>query len=365
MRQRKVFGAALILFTMFVLFQSYSCKAIGSNANVNNIESQPQATTNNQEEEVTQEDKEIVIGLSLPSTISTRWLKEKELMEAYAKEKGVTLISRVAQEDAEQQAAQVDELLNENIDILILAPVDAVAAASSVEKAHALGKKVIAYDRIILNTDLDLYVTFDSIEVGKIQGAYLAETVPEGNYLILSGDPGDYNSTFLKQGAMKYIDPLISEGKVSIVTEQAIKNWDPEYAYQIVKNVLETTENNVDAILAPNDSTAAGVIQALSEQGLAGKIPVTGQDAEIAALQRIVEGTQSMTVFKDPERISQEAIDAAIALVEGKKVVTNGAISNKKMYVPSILLPSYLVTKDNIEEVLINQGYFKKEDIYQ
>lgn len=310
--------------------------------------------------------KKIVIGISLPTQREERWVRDKETMESYAKEKGVTLKVQVADTDTAQQASQVENLISQGVDVLILAPADAEAAAQSVDKAHSAGIKVISYDRLITDSDVDLYMSFDNEKVGELQGEYITKQVPKGNYIVMAGAPTDNNATLFKQGAMKYIQPLVDKGDIKIVANQAVDNWEPTNALKIVENALTANKNNVQAILAPNDGTAGAAINALAAQGLAGKVPVTGQDSELTAAQRIVKGTQSMTIFKDTRLLGKAAIDAAIKIANKESVDTNGkTVNNKKKDVPSVLLDAVVVTKDNIDDVLINSGYLKKADVYK
>lgn len=307
--------------------------------------------------------KQIVIGVALPTQREAKWVNDKNNMEKYATAKGAILKIKNADTDSEKQALQVEELIKEGIDVLVLAPVNSKEAAKIVERAHMAGIKVIGYDRLTLDSDLDLYISFDGLRVGELQGRFLVEKVLKGNYIILSGDPNDNNSILLKEGAMKFISPLVNKGDIKIVTEEAINNWEPQNAYNIVKNSLRV--NKVDAILAPNDATAGGVIKALDEKGLAGKVFVTGQDADIEAAQRIVQGTQAMTVFKDNKKIAQLAIDSAIKLANGEGIDVSGTVNNGKINVPFMNVTSILVDKNNIQQVLIDSGYFSKSEVYK
>lgn len=314
--------------------------------------------------EEAQGEKKITIGLSLPTQREERWVRDKERMEALAKELGIELIVKVADANMQEQISQVEALFTQGIDVLILAPHDASAAASLVDKAKQEGIPVISYDRLITNTDqLDIYLSFDNVKVGELQGKYITEQVPEGNYIIMSGAPTDNNAKLFKEGAMKYIQPLIDAGKINVIAEQAVENWVPENALKIVEAALAANNNEVDAILAPNDGTAGAAIQALAAQGLAGKVPITGQDAEKSAAKRIVEGTQSMTVFKDTRELGAAAIEIAIQLAKGEKVATNGAVNNGKIDVPSVLLEPKVVTAENIQEVLVKSGYITEADL--
>ena len=309
--------------------------------------------------------KEIVIGLSLPSQREEIFLRTKECMEKYAKTKGITVKVENADNDAAKQDSQVENLIAQGIDVLILAPVDSLTAAPMVEKAHKAGIKVLAFDRIIKNSDLDLYISFNSTRVGQLQAQFLIKQVPKGNYIIMSGDPEDDNAKLFKEGAMDYIKPLVDKGDIKIVTEQAVDKWDPKNAFKIVEDSLIANENKIDAILAPNDNTAGAVIQALQAKGLAGKIPVAGQDGDLAAFQRIVQGTQLMTVIKDIRELCKAAIDDAIKLANGEVVDINNTINNGKIDVPSLLITPIAVDKNNIDKVLIDSGYVKKEDVYK
>ena len=309
--------------------------------------------------------KDLVIGISLPAGGGeARWSNDKDAMEKRAREKGVILKFADYAHNAAEQASQVENLISQGIGVLIIAPIDLSAAAELVKKAHKAGIKVLAYDRLIVNSDLDLFVSYNNINLGELQGRFLAHKVPKGNYIILSGAPTDNNSKLNKEGAMEYIKPLVTINDIKIVTDEAVDNWDPKIAYKIVKNSLIANKNKVDAILAPNDAIAGAVIQALKEQGLAGKVAVTGQDAELDAVKRIIDGTQSMTVFSDIREEADTAIDAAIQLATGEPISTNATVNNGKINVPSILIRPVAVDKSNINEVLINSGYYQPSEVY-
>lgn len=301
---------------------------------------------------------DIVVGLSLPTQREERWVRDRETMIAEAARQGIDLRVAVADADVAQQAAQVENLLAQGIQVLILAPHDANAAASLVEEAAADGVPVISYDRLILSDLVAVYLSFDNERVGELQGEFITNLVPSGNYIVMSGAPTDNNAALFKRGAMKYIQPLADSGDITIVTERAVDNWLPENALNIVENALTANNNEVSAILAPNDGTAGGAIQALSAQGLAGSVPVTGQDAELSGVRRIVEGTQSMTIFKDTRELGTAAIQAAITLAQGGTVETNSVVEG----VPSLLLTPHVITADNID-MLVDSGYLTRAQI--
>jgi len=309
----------------------------------------------------------LIIGVSLPTQSAERWVRDRQEMEKVAEELGLDLRLQVANQDAGNQISQCQNLIAQGINVLVLAPYDATSAATIVENAHQTGIKVISYDRLITNSVVDAYISFDNVKVGELQGKYITSVVSKGNYVVLSGAATDNNAKLFKQGAMKYIQPLVDKGDIKIVMEQSVKNWDPSNALELMENALTANNNNIDAVLAPNDQCAGAAIQALATQGLAGEVPITGQDAELAAAQRIVKGIQTMTVFKDTRSLAKKSIEVAMAFAADEDISTmfNGAVWNKDIYVPSILLEPIVVDKDNLDEVLIASGYLKKEEVYK
>jgi D-xylose transport system substrate-binding protein len=312
-------------------------------------------------------ESKIKVGLSLPTQREERWVRDKLAMEAEAKSKGLDLRVQVTDNDAAKQVAQAENLISQGIKVLILAPHDASSAAVIVAKAAKAGIKVISYDRLVLNsTESYYYVSFDNEKIGELQGEYITKAVPKGKYVVLAGSPTDNNAKLFRAGAMKFIKPLADKGDIKIVMDQFVKDWQPSEAQKLMEQALTANGNKIEAVLAPNDGIAGACIQALAAQGLAGKVPITGQDAELSAAIRVAQGTQSMTIFKDTRALAKKAIEMALALAEGKPVDTAGkAINNNKKDVPSVLLPSYVVTKDNLDEVLIKSGYLKREQVYK
>lgn len=312
-------------------------------------------------------EKKLKIGLSLATLQEERWVRDKDRITKDCADQGIELLVQIANMDAATQESQCENLFTQGINVLILAPQDASAAATIVDKAHAAGVKVISYDRLVMNTaNDDVYISFDNVQVGVLQGTWLTKAVPKGNYAILSGAPSDNNAKLFKQGAMSIIQPLVDKKDIKIVADQAVVEWKPENAQKIMENALTANKNNIQGVLAPNDGTAGGCIQALAAQGLAGKVPITGQDAELAAAQRIVKGTQGMTVFKDTRMLGDAAVEAAKMLFAGQPLTkATQTVNNNKADVPSILLTPIAVTKDNIDVSLIDSGYLKKADVYK
>jgi len=308
------------------------------------------------------------VGLSLPTQREERWVRDFNQMMSDAKKANVTLLSQISDLDTAKQISQCENLISEGVKVLIVAPNDATSAAVIVEKAHAANIKVISYDRLILNADTDLYLSFDNFGVGVLQGTWLVKAAPKGNYVVMSGDPGDNNAKLFHDGAMSVIKPLVDKGDIKIVMDQPCQQWLAANAQKNMENALTANNNNIQGVLAPNDNTANGCIQALAAQGLAGKVPITGQDAQADAAIRIVKGTQGMTIFKDTRKLASAAIQDAIDIANGKdpKDIAGGkTINNGKIDVPFQALTPYAVDKSNLDELLINSGYLKKSDVYK
>lgn len=308
-----------------------------------------------------------LVGLSLPTQREERWVRDKQAMEAEAKRLGVDLRVQVTDNDAARQVAQCENLIAQGVRVLILAPHDASSASVIVEKAARAGIPVISYDRLVMDSPRDyFYLSFDNEKVGELQGTYLVGRVKQGNLVVLAGSPTDNNARMFRAGAMRVISPLVKPGGLRIVMDQAVKDWQPAEAQRLMEQALTATGNHVDGVLAPNDGTAGGVIQALAAQHLAGRVPVTGQDAELTAAIRIVQGTQSMTVFKDTRVLGRKAIEMALALAQGKRIDTGGvSVNNNKHAIPSVLLAPVVVTRENLDAVLIRSGYLRREQVYR
>lgn len=310
-------------------------------------------------------DKKIVIGMSLDTLQEERWQRDRDMFVAKAKELGAEVNVQAANSDDAKQIAQAENLISQGVDILVVVPHNAEATAAIVQKAHAANIKVISYDRLIKNSDVDLYISFDNERVGEMQAKAIVEKAPKGKYVLIEGSETDNNAHLFKKGQMNILKPLVDKGDIKIVYEQWTKDWGPANALANMENALTTNKNEVDAVVAANDGTAGGVIQALTAQKLAGKIPVSGQDAELAAMQRIVEGTQLMTVYKPLKKLADEAATVAVKMAKGEKVDAPKKVNNAKIDVPSILLDPVAVNKDNVDSTVIADGFHKKEDVYK
>lgn len=299
----------------------------------------------------------IRIGFSMDTLKEERWQRDRDLFVKHAEALGAEVMVQAANGDDRVQIQQAENLLTQGVDVLVVVPHNSQVAAAIVESAKKQGVPVMAYDRMITNCDLDLYVSYDAVRIGEQQAQYLLGKVPKGNYVVIQGAPSDNNAHVLRQGHMKVLQPAIDRGDVKIVAEQWARDWLASEALNHVENALTQNNNNVQAVLAANDGTAGGVVQALEGQKLTGKVVVTGQDAELAALQRIVQGTQSMTIYKPIEKLAQAAAQAAVSLARKQPVQTTSTLNNGQKDVPALLLETVIVDKDNIRETVVKDGY--------
>jgi len=317
--------------------------------------------------------KDIVVGVSIGTTTEERWNREIEMFRNYAAEKGFELLVQDAGNDTTKQVSQCENLINQGIDVLICQPLDGEAAAPVVTAAHDAGIKVISYDRFIMNADLDYYITFDTYTVGKVQAEMVVEQAPKGNYIWLLGAPEDNNAHIIEQAQTDVLQPLIDKGDISIVTQQWCKGWSPTEALQHTENGLTAANNDVQGVVCSNDGTAGGAIQALAAQGLAGSVPIAGQDADLAACQRILEGTQYGTVYKPLAPLNQAACELAVAIATGadEKSGVDASLGSWTTYdnnfkdVDSFNVAVEAITKDNLYDIVIKRDSFHTvEEVY-
>lgn len=261
-----------------------------------------------------------VIGFSIDDLRVERWARDREFFIEAAKKLGAEVSVQSADGDTAKQVNQIENLISKKVDAIVIVPKDGKALSNVIKEAKKAGIKVIAYDRLIHSPDIEAYISFDNFRVGVMQGEAILKAQPKGSYYVLGGSPDDNNAKLFKAGAMKALDPAIKKGDIKILGTQDVKDWLPENALKIAENVLTQFNNKIDAFIAPNDGTAGGVIQALAAQKLAGKVPVSGQDAELAACKRVMEGTQTMTVYKSLKAIAENAAKLSVDLVKGNKV---------------------------------------------
>ncbi|RAK07189.1 xylose-binding protein [Halanaerobium saccharolyticum] len=307
----------------------------------------------------------ITIGLSMDNLRLERWQHDRDIFVERAEELGAEVLVQSANGDDMVQLSQAENLITQGIDVLVVVPHNGQVMGSIVREAHANDVPVLAYDRMLMDSEVDYYLSFDNVRVGELQAEFLVERQPEGKYFLLGGSPTDNNAKLFREGQMNVLQPYIDEGKIEVVGDQWAKDWLPQEALSIIENALTANNNDIDVIVASNDSTAGGAIEALAEQGLAGEVLVSGQDADLAAVQRVVEGTQTMTIYKPIQNLATSGAEIAVKMARGEEVETNGAINNGEYDVPSILLTPVQVHKGNMVDTVIEDGFHEMEEVYK
>ena len=350
---RKVGRLGLIVVAMLLV-------ACEKNVSPNLIE------RNEQEKEVsTQAEVKIKIGFSMDTLEEERWPRDREFFKEAVEALGAEVLIREAKGDDALQIVQAEQLISEGVDLLVIVPHNAEAVGTIVKKAHSVGVKVISYDRLVMNSSVDLYISFDNELVGELQAQAIAKLVPKGKYVFIGGANTDNNAHLLKKGVFKVLQPYIDRGDIQIVYDQWTDNWDPENARANMEEALKINNNDIDAVIAANDATAGGVIEAIAAQGLVGKIAVAGQDADLAAAQRIVQGAQTMTIYKPIKTLAQEAAAVAIKMAKGEAIEANRKVGNGKLEIPSLLLLPIAVDEHNIDDTIIADGFHTRNEVYK
>jgi len=306
----------------------------------------------------------IRVALLMDTVKQERWQRDRDLFVARAKERGAEVLVEAAEGDQAKQMAQAQAMLDKGAKVLVVVPHDAVKAGEIVEAARAKKVPVVSYDRLIRDVDVDLYVSFDNVRVGELQAQYLLSRAPSGNYVLIGGAPTDDNALQLRKGQMNVLKPAIDRKIIRVVSEEWATDWQPAEAKKLTEAALKKTRNQIAAVVASNDGTAGGAIEALAAANLTGKVLVSGQDAELDASRRIVEGTQAMTVYKPVRALARLAADAAVALAKGEDVPTATTVNNGRVDVPAMLLSPIAVDKETLDATVIRDGFQKREAVY-
>ena len=308
------------------------------------------------------EDNKPKIGMCFDSFVIERWQRDRDVFVSIAKELGAEVNVQNANGDIEEQKNQIEYFIKKGMDVIVIVCIDSDSLKDSVKKAKDAGIKVIAYDRLISNANLDLYISFDNEKVGKLMAdTFIQNDLPGKKVLIVGGSPTDNNVSLVEGGFLN----VINKNGIEILNTMHCDGWKAELAADYVSDNIELVEQ-ADAIMCGNDDLAGQVINTLAERRLAGQILVSGQDADLSACQRIVEGTQIMTVYKPVEKLAQKAAEYAVALAKGEDVDSEGItqMNNGAFDVPYLGLDPICVTKDNIDEVIVNSGFHSKEEVY-
>ena len=303
----------------------------------------------------------IKIGVSLPTLREERWVEDYNgFLEAQEK-LGYEIIIQVADNNADRQQRQVENMITQGIKALIIAPHDGTAARQLVQMAQKDKIPVIAYDRPITNGGANLLIETDQFEIGRKMGQFIWDNVPRGNLVFLKGDASDDTVYPMADGTMSVIQPRVSDGTYKIVMDQFVVDWEPANALRLMEQALTANRNNIQGVIAPNDGTAGGVIQALAAQGLAGKVPVTGQDCEVDAIKRIIAGTQGMTILYDNAAMSFAAVEAAIRLASGQPSGATGTASDGT---PILGFSPVTIDKNNYRRLLLDTHKISEDDLH-
>ncbi|MCB1517480.1 MAG: substrate-binding domain-containing protein [Hyphomicrobiaceae bacterium] len=311
----------------------------------------------------------LVVGVSWNNFQEERWGKwDEPAMKEVLAANGATYISTDAQSSATKQLSDIENLISQGADAIIILAQDTEAIQPAVQKALDEGIPVIGYDRLIENPGA-FYVTFDNKGVGVLMAQTIYSLVPKGNYVFIKGNAADPNADFLFSGMMEVIGGALDSGDIKNVGETYTDNWDPTNAQREMEQFLTVNNNNVDAVLSENDGMASGVVAALAAQGLAGQVPVSGQDADLAALNRVALGTQSVSVWKDARDLGHAAAQVAVDLAGGASmdsidgsVMFDGGPKGVNMH--SIFLTPIPITRDNLN-LVIDAGWISKEQACQ
>lgn len=302
------------------------------------------------------------IGFSIDDLRLERWTRDRDYFVQSAEQLGAKVYVQSADASEQRQIAQIENLISRGVDVLVIVPYNATVLSNAIREAKKAKIKVVAYDRLILNSDIDAYISFDNKEVGKMQAQGLVNVKPKGTYYLLGGAPTDNNAKILREGQMEVLKPLVDKGAIKIAGQQWVKDWSPSEAMAIVENALTANNNKLDAVVASNDATAGGAIQALAAQKLGGKVAVSGQDADLAGVRRVIAGTQTMTVYKPLKQIASTAAQLAVQLVRGQKPAYNAQMDNGAKKVDSLLLKPIMLTKSNVD-VLVKDGFYTQAQL--
>jgi D-xylose transport system substrate-binding protein len=305
------------------------------------------------------------IGFSVGDFSSDRWSQEPQIFNEAAKSQGAKVLFEYAYGDAAKQLSQAGLLIATGVKVLVIFPTSAENWEGIIALAHKSGVKVVAYERMMKNADVDYYFSFYNEDVGRQQAQYAVDHCPKGNYLLLEGPTNDNNSLLFLKGQKEILQPYIDRGDIKIVLEKHLDTWNSIDAYNLVQSYIEKNKIPIDAIVAANDELAGGSIMALEMAQTVGAVCITGQDASLGGFQNILDGKQSMTVYKSIRSLATQAATTCVKLARGESVSNiNSLISNGTKDIPAMLLKTVVVDKNNIKQTVIAEGYLKAEQLH-
>jgi D-xylose transport system substrate-binding protein len=304
------------------------------------------------------------VGLLMDTVQEERWQRDRDLFVERAKQMGAEVLVESAERDDAKQLQLAESLLERGAQVLVVVPHDAEAAAKIVEAAKKRSVPVISYDRLILNADVDLYVSYDNRRIGEQQAQHLRNQAPKGNYILLGGAKTDHNAELIREGQLAALEDAIKRRDIRIVADPWTPEWQADEAMRLTDAALTKAKDDVVAVVASNDITAGGAIKALEKHGLAGKVFVSGQDANLDAVRRVVNGTQAMTVYKPLRPLARGAATAAVQMAKGEKVEGTSTVDNGFKKVQAVLYSPIAVNKGLVDQVIINDRFFTREQVY-
>lgn len=299
------------------------------------------------------------IGMCFDSFLIERWERDRDVFVSTAKDLGAEVYVQNANGDVNEQIAQIEYLIKKKMDVIVIIAIDGDSLSDVVKKARNEGIVVIAYDRLIKNADLNLYISFDNEKVGEMMGQAIAENEDCSNVIMACGSKSDNNVSLVENGFIN----VMEENNINIIDKTYCDGWKAEMAYDYVDSNIDLIDT-ADAIMCGNDDIATNVIRALSVNRRAGKIVVVGQDADLTACQHIVEGTQKMTVYKPVERLASQAAKYAISFAKKEDLLIKNTINNGSFDVPYVALTPVSVDSYNMDSVIIDGGFHLREDVY-
>lgn len=310
--------------------------------------------------------QKVKVGFLFSTFTIDRYNKEKQYFIAKIQELGGEALIASAENNDQLQIQQASDLIKQGVKVLVVSSVNLNTAAAIVRNAHDKGVKVIAYDRLINNCDLDYYLSFDNEKVGKLMGDYVTRIKPYGKYILVGGDKADQNAIWVKSGQKAALAPYLKTDGIQVVYDTYIEGWTDDNARVEMKKYLDLSESVPDVILASNDGMATSIIELLKERYLAGKVLITGQDAELEACRNIVKGYQTMTVYKSVKQLAVKAAEVSIKLAKNEKITEiSKTVNNGLKDVPSVLLDPIAVDKNNLKSTVIAEGFQSEGEVYK
>jgi len=304
----------------------------------------------------------IEIGMSFDSFVIERWQRERDVFVATAKELGAEVNVQTANGEVEEQIAQIEYFIEKEVDAIVVVPIDAYKIQGAIGKAKRAGIPVICYDRVVRSANVDLFISFDNEAVGRLMGETIfREAGRDANVVMICGPETDYNTEMVETG----FNQIMQNYRGNVIGSVRCENWKAEMAYDYLsENYDSLAQQGVDCIMCGNDSLAGEVVRALAERRLAGSIPVCGQDADLEACQRIVEGTQLMTVYKPVDKLAKTAAEYAVQIAKKETPNITDTYYDGVYDIPYVALEPICVTRDNLDETVIESGFHLAEDVY-